>query len=362
MSTADEVALLASKGLFEEAIDAALELEDPTERLNALTDIALHAYGKRNDLLPSLFDDALKILKKIKNSYDRAYAYSKLAYVYSVIGDHENAAEFFDRAADEVARIKSEGDKALALSVLAYYLAISGFIDEAISSFNEAFDMLISASMDYRRKLDVITEVAGMMENAGDALHSRNAIRFYEIAYDIFDKLYINQRAAEVEKKLEVAKIMLYYGYPDVREALLEGRYQFAVSLLQRRLKDPQELFMALLEVAHWMKHVGAAEYLDVLEAAFKLFGSIGLTEENVQRSAAILTDMGELEKALKFALEIKDLEKRDDALAAIALKLAEKKEFADAREVVKAVSNPMLKAKLAGEIGKLEDQYKMEF
>jgi len=67
-------------------------------------------------------------------------------------------------------------------------------------------------------------------------------------------------------------------------------------------------------------------------------------------------------EEALEFARKIADPEKRDEALAAISLKLVERGEFLDARDVVSLVSDSMMKAKLLQEIAKIEEKSGEEF
>jgi tetratricopeptide (TPR) repeat protein len=357
MGELNDIILLASKGLLKEALDGAYEIQDTAERAEAFLEIALRANGIRGEVERIALEEATKLLKKLKDSYDRAYLYSKAAYVHYLIGDGDSSSEFFEKAADEIAKIKDVKEKVLSLGILAYYLALSGLPEEALSQFNDAFEMAVSANIDYRSKIDLLIELGGLIENTGDALHSKDALEFYQMAYDIFDKLYVSHRAAEVEKKLELAKTVYLFGDPEIRKALLEGRYRYAVSLLQKTIDDPQKLLIALLEVSAWLKKVGSPEYLDVLEAAFRLFDRIGLSDKNVQRAAAILTDMGELEKALEFARKIADPEKRDEALAAISLKLAERGEFLDARDVVSLVSDSMMKAKLLQEIAKMEKE-----
>ena len=357
MDSYDDILVLASKGLFDEAVSSAMEINDPFERADALLEIAFRAMGTRKDLIPHLIDAIERTLKKVKESTDRAYLYSKLARFYSSIGNPEKSSEFFERAADEIAKIKDNGERAIAMAILAHDLALAGFVDDAVETFNEAFDTVIAAEMDYRTKLDVITEIASLIESAADRLDSPQAIGLYEMAYDIFDKLRISHRAADVEKKLKLARTLYHHGVPEVRKALLEGRYHYSLKTLEKLYKDPQERFIALLEMANWLKQIGVPEYLDVLERAFELFGRIGLSEVNVQRAAAILTEMGELEKALRFAIDIRDPEKRDDALAAISLKLAERRDFPEAREVTGLISNSMLKARLLEEIARIEEE-----
>jgi len=361
MVEVEDVKVLAVRGLFEDAINLAAQIEEPSDRADALIEVALRAAGSRGDLMQRIMELIEKSLKKIKEPYERAYVLSRLGHLQSRIGNGEEASALFDEAADSIARIKDVGERVLALALMAYYLAVSGFIEDALAVFEEAFNLAVSANMDYRKKLDLIIEVASFIEAAGDALSAGDALRFYEMAYDIFDKLYVSQKAAEVEKKMDVARTVSDFGSPEVRKALLEGRYRYALRSLQKRLKDPQDRFIAMLELAHWLRKVGAPEYLDVIDGAFKLLEGIGLSQTNVQRAAAILTEMGSPERALSFALEIKDPEKRDEALAAVALKLAEGRDFLYAREVAGRVGDSMLRARLLQEIGRIEGRERWE-
>ncbi|WP_297523632.1 tetratricopeptide repeat protein [Thermococcus sp.] len=361
MAAVDDVRVLAARGLFEDAIGLAAQIEEPSDRVDALIEVALRAAGSRDDLMQRIMGLIDKSLKKIKEPYERAYVLSRLGHLHSRIGNVEEASELFDEAADSIAKIKDVREKTLALALMAYHLTTAGFIEDGLAAFEEAFNLAVSANMDYRRKLDLIIEVANFIEAAGDALSAGDALRFYEMAYDIFDKLYVSQKAAEVEKKMDVARTVSDFGSPEVRKALLEGRYMYALKSLQKRLKDPQDRFIAMLELAHWLKKVGAPEYFDVMDEAFKLLEGIGLSQANVQKAAAILTEMGSPERALSFALEIKDPEKRDEALAAVALKLAEGRDFIYAREVAGKVGDSMLRARLLQEIGRIEERERWE-
>ncbi|MDV3103853.1 tetratricopeptide repeat protein [Thermococcus waiotapuensis] len=353
---------LASRGLFDEALEEARKLEDPFDRVDALLEIAIKASGINGMAQQRALGEAVELLRKIKDPYYSAYLSSKVAHVYSLLGDYDTASEFFEVAIDEIARIKDIHEQVMGVCVLAHYLARSGFFEEALARFNEAFELAVSAGIDYRSKIDLLIDVASIMENTADVLDSKDAIEFYKTAYDIFDKLHIGQRAADVEKKLSLARTVYFFGTPEIRKALLEGRYHYAVSLLEKSIKDPQDLFIALLEVSAWVKTVGSPEYLDILGAAFRLFDRIGLSEKNVQRAAVILTTMGELERALEFAMKILDPVKRDEALESIALKLAERKDFSEAFEVAAMVSDPKKKGVLVEKISELKKKLEEEF
>ncbi|ASJ01495.1 tetratricopeptide repeat protein [Thermococcus gorgonarius] len=362
MEKLDNILLLASKGLFDEALEEARKLEDPFDRADALLEIAIKANGVNGIAQHQALEEAVELLRKIKDPYDRAYLSSKIAHVYSLLGDYDTANEFFEIAIDEIARIKDIREQVLGICVLAHYLARSGFFEEALAQFNDAFELAVSANIDYRSKIDLLIEVASIIENTADFLHSRDAIEFYKIAYDIFDKLYVSQKAADAEKKLNLAKTVYFFGTPEIRKVLLEGRYRYVVSLLEKSIEDPQDLFIALLEVSSWAKKVGSPEYLDVLGVAFRLFDRIGLSEKNVQKAAVILTDMDELERALKFAMKIADPAKRDEALRTISLKLAERKDFSEAFEVAALVSDPKKRRDLVENISELKKKLEEEF
>ncbi len=348
----DEVRVMAERGLFEEALQRAWGIRDVELMVEAMVEVARSAVTMRPELSRRILSDAEEGLNKVKDRHGRAVLLSKMAFVHHLLGNGARVSDLFDRAMDSALSIDNRLELGSVLSVIAYYMAMSSFPEESYQAFNDAFDVIMEAEVDYRKKLDTIIEISGLMESAGDELPPRQSLMFYEMAYDIFDKLRINADAVRVEKKMSLARTVRYHGTPELRRLLLEGKFVHAVNLVEKKLRNSPEVFLALLEVALWMKKIENPRYLDVLDKALSKLQRLGdLNAEIVERSAVILTEIGELKKALEFTMKISDGEKRDQALTAIALKLVEDGFSEGARKVAYAISDMQLKKVVMDEI-----------
>ncbi|WP_240910703.1 hypothetical protein [Thermococcus sp. MV11] len=357
MTTREEIEMLIRRGYYDEALSEVEELEDPMDRVEVLTDIAvvIHQRGGPEDWIPSLIEDAMYIAKKLKDPAQKAVAYSVIASALGIIGYEDDAMDFFGRALDITDDIKNPIEKGIVLSTLAYHLAVGGYPESALEVFNVAFDTIIGAEIPYTHKVDGIIRIAELMEKAGDALPSSKALEFYKMAFDIFDKLHVNQRAAVVEKKIDLAKTVYEVGLPEVRESLLKGRYHYALAIVEKKYHGVTRL-IGELEISFWMKRVNNSEYLDVVDRAFAKCENPVFTEANVQKIASLLTEIGSLSRALEFAMEIRDNRKRSEALKAIAVELAKRHEFEDARKVVEGIPDPEIKAEALTEVAAIEE------
>ena len=353
----EEIELLVERGYYEEALSKVHRLKDPLGQIEVLTDIAIaiHEHGGPEEWIPSIMDDALYLARKLKDPSSRATAYSVIASTLGRLGYEEDAMYYFNRAIDETDDIKSPIEKGVVLSTLAYHLALAGYPENAYELFNIAFDTIIGAEIDYNLKVDGIIRIGELLEKAGDALPSNKAFDFYKMAFDIFDKLHVNQRAAVVEKKIELLNTVHEVGLPQIRKALLEGRNHYAIALIEKKYTGVARL-IGELEVALWMKRVNNVEYLDVIEKAFQRCKNPRFTEANVQRIAALLTELGNLERAIEFAKEIKDVRKKSDALRTIALELAKRRDFEEARKIVEDIPDPRIKTEALTEIVAIEE------
>ncbi len=351
MTTLEDIRLLVERGFYEEALEKITELPHPVDQVEALGYLALALAGEGQETWVSeVISDSVYIADKIKDSAEKAIAYAIIGATLSIIEYEEDSVEMFSKALDQAERIKEPVEKGRVLSRLAYQLAISGHSDTAIDLFNTAFDMIIGAEMKYTEKVDGIIRIGELMEKAGDALPAKDAMRFYTTAFDIFDKLHVNQRAAIVEKKMELCRTVMDVGLPEVRTALLEGRNRYALALIERKYRGVMRL-LGELEVAMWMKRVNDREYLDVVDRAFEKSEELRLTENSVQRIAAILTELGSLKRALEFANMITDTRQKSEALKAIALELARRREFEEAFKLAEGIPDEEVKGEAITEL-----------
>ncbi len=354
MEEVDEIKAMVDRGLLDEAFERALGIRDMATRAESLIEVARGSVKLRPELCREALGRASQWIDDVKDPHTRAVLLSKMAFVYSLLG--ENVADIFDEALDSASKIGDRLELGSTLAIIAYYLAASGFADDAYRIFRDAFEAVMSAAIDYRRKLDTVTEVAGLIESAGDELPSEKSVMFYEMAYDIFDKLRLNADAVRLEKKLDLSRTVGYHGTPEIRGLLLEGAFMQAVRMVEKRFQSLDDVFLALLEIALWMKKVNSSSYLDVLERAFsKVKSTEELDLDTVEKSVVILTEMGELKRALSFTMKIRDPERKDQALAAIALELAGRGSYEGARKVAYAISDMKLKNKVMDEIASEE-------
>lgn len=353
----EEINILVERGHYEEALGKIQELADPIERVTALADIAVAIYqhGDPAEWIPGILEDAIYIAKKLKDPSDKVIAYSIIASSLAMIDYEEDAMDFFNRAIDETDSIKSPIEKGIVLSILAYRLALAGYSDNAFEMFNVAFDTIIGAEIGYTHKVDGIIRIGELLEKVGDTLPSNKALDFYRMAFDIFEKLHVSQKAAIVEKKIELAKTVYNVGLPEIRTALLEGRNHYALAFLEKKYSGVMRL-IGELEVALWLKRVNDPEYLEIIDKAFEHCENPRFTDANVQHIARLLIELGNLRRALKFAKEIQNIHKRSEALKAIALELVRRKKFEEVKKVIEIIPDPKIREEVLNEIGTIQE------
>ncbi|WP_297466467.1 hypothetical protein [Thermococcus sp.] len=352
MADLEEIRALAERGQFEDALERVWELEDELDQIEALVDVALaiKRRGGPEDWIPGILEDAEYIAEHSKNPYVRAIGYGMVAFAFHALGYYREASETFNTAIDEAGKIENPLLRGTAIATIAYYVATTGDAKMAMKLFDVAFDVIARAEVEYRAKVDGLLKIAELMENAGDELFAKSAVGFYRTAFDIFDKLHVNQRAGVTEKKLQLAEIMSETGLPEVRRALLEGRYRYALALIRKKFKGASRL-IGELEAALWMKRVNEPTYIDVVEEALREAGNIELSPASAQRVAMLLTQLGSLKDALTFAMKIDDPGRKSSALRGIAMALAEREEYEEARKVAESIPLPEVRAETLRDI-----------
>lgn len=353
-SIADIVAL-AERGQFDEALERVSQLEDDEDQISALTEIALILNEKGlADWAIEVIADAEYIARHSRDVYAKAVGYAKIGWVLFKMGYSKEAVEFLETAIDVVGDIRDALLRGDALARVAYYFALTGDTETAIRLFDAAFDIISQSEVNYRTKVDELIKIGELLEKAGDGLPSQLALRFYRIAFDIFDKLHVNHRAAVVDKKIRLATITEIVGLPEVRKALMEGRYHYALALIRGHFSGVQRL-IGELEVALWMKVVNNPEYVDIADGALKELAEIEISSVDVYRIAHLLTELRYLESALKFAESINDVQKKNAILRGVALALAEYEEYDKAKEIAQRISDPIIRNRTLSEIEAIE-------
>ncbi|AIF68762.1 hypothetical protein PAP_01615 [Palaeococcus pacificus DY20341] len=356
MTDLDEMITLIKKGLWDEALSRVAKLENNLDKVQVLIFIGTELYSHHGDLEGALqiLGDAEYYSNKIKAPARKAIAYANLGFAYSLFGDYESAGELFLRALDNVDKLDKMAEKGEVLGIVAQYLGMAGMIEDAIEYFEEAFDLIVNSKIEYVQKLDLLIKLGDLMVNSGDYLQSKEALYFYERAYDLFDKLRVSDRAADVEKKIYLCRTLPYSGTPEVRKALKEGRYAYITTKVLQSDMSNKDKLIALLEIALWLKKMNILTYKDTVEEALKLMDISELSGEELEHVATLLTELGKLKHALKLAVNISNVEKQSEAFKGIALALAGNGQFIEAERIIKEIPDPDIRNEAMNELKKI--------
>ncbi|AEH24769.1 hypothetical protein [Pyrococcus yayanosii] len=347
--TIEDIVVLAKKGMVEEALKRVEALGDPFDKVLAVVGIAKVV----GDL--AFLQDAAYLLKKVKKKGEKAIAYSEVALAHSLLGDMEKATELFNEALRIVEGLEPKGAGPVA-GIIASRLALAGFIDAALETFEFAFDTIMNLEVDFSKKIDMILQLADLMEETGDDLTSEEALPIYLRAHDIFEKLRVNQRAGTLEKKIELARVLKRGGWPDIRHPVYEGKYQQALHLIQLVLTGENKA-IAILEMALWAKRSMAPERYGLLGRALDELSKTEVSQEGAYEATLLLTELRKINLALKFALSLEDTEKRDIAIKGIIEALIEDEEYEDAKKLVSYISDERLREEVIEKIMLAEGQ-----
>ncbi|ASJ17458.1 hypothetical protein A3L04_10445 [Thermococcus chitonophagus] len=322
-----EIVNMIEKGLIEEALQYLDVLED-IEKVIVLAKASMVTGNFE------LIDDALYILEKsIKKPDDKIIGYSEIAMALAKMGDYESSTEYFNKAIELLNKL-DQYSAAVSAMLIGNRLAKAGFYDSAFETFEYSFDQIIDLDIEVSRKTDLILSLADIIEKTGDELPSDIALKFYERAYDIFDKLKVGQRAGVLEKKIRLAKIFSLTRDPEIRKLSYEGRFKQAIYKAHERFSRDKR-GIVLLEMTLWAKENNMPIKHELLEMALKELENSNTEDKDMKRAVEILTELDEFQKAIEFAEKIRDPKVRDEALAKIAEKLAELGEVKAVREII---------------------------
>lgn len=341
MTALDYVRSLIERGYYEEALEEIGRLDDKLDQLVALKEMISHIINHLGPIewIPEILETMVDIAGDLKTPKERAIGYSVVSSAFKLSGYDQEAYEFIDAALKESSRVKDKVERGRILGDIGYELAVGGQAQDAMSAFDAAFDLIINAEVDYRTKADAVLYLADLLERAGDALFSGEALEFYRTAFDIFDKLGLSQRAGIIEKKLELSRNTMESGHPLVRKALFEGKYHYALALIER-LYDGIPRVLGTLETANWMKRMEDPEYLDVINRAFESLKKVSLTEGGVERIARLLGKIGHTGKILQFVEILDDPRMRYIALKAAAVEMAKLEKLEEAEELLRMIGD----------------------
>ncbi|AAL80440.1 hypothetical protein PFDSM3638_01520 [Pyrococcus furiosus DSM 3638] len=314
----ESVETLVRKGMIEEAIKIVENLQENFDKVIALCKIAELTRDE------SFLEDAIYFLKKIKDHDNKAIGYGEVAKVYALLGYEEESLELFEEAV-KLTKNLNPVDKAITLTILANRLALAGFVDLSLEMFQNAFAEIIELNIELTKKTDLIIQLAEILEASGDALDSENALKFYEMAQDIYKNLKLGQREGIIEKKIELTRTLMHTSYPDIRKLAYEGRFIQALHEIEKRFGGNNVI--PLLELTAWAYKTNVFERLKLKEITMEKLSASKLSDEEKFKVVQLLLEIDDTLKAYEIAITLESQELREKALVLIGLKMIDEGE-----------------------------------
>ncbi len=192
----------AARQLFEESLDACVELKDQHGVGVALNALALNARDRGEfTIASSLFDQCVTIWRELGNSADIARALSNLAGVMKLQGQYERASSLYEEC---LTMFRKAGDTAGAAWTLSYlgdvarekadFIAARSFCEESLSAFRQLSDGWGIAS--------TLSDLATLSCDLGDNAEAR---RLYGESIRMFQELGHKRGIARALESLAVS-------------------------------------------------------------------------------------------------------------------------------------------------------------
>ncbi|WP_087035378.1 hypothetical protein [Thermococcus litoralis] len=348
-----DIVFLVRNGKYEEALELVNNLDNSLDKVLALSAMAKAIYPQDMEMAYGFLEDAEYFSEKIKDKGEKAKALANIASAYYKIGDTEYALELFEDAIKEAEKIKKPEDRIYPLANIAYYMGISGLVDFSLDLFERVFDIVVNLRVNYVKKTEYLIDLGNIIESVGDELPSEEAIKFYERAHDLFEKLRVPAKAATVERKIDLARTLATVGLPEIRKAVSEGKYIYATKLIIRTFND-EKIFIGLLEVALWMKKNETLGYSHIVETALKYLQELQIPKRYLHYVIKLLTELERFKEALKLSMNIEDVELRSEIMAEIAVGMLKSGEIEGAFKIAELIPDIHIRAATVAELRKI--------
>ncbi|MDK2853485.1 MAG: hypothetical protein PWQ92_379 [Thermococcaceae archaeon] len=348
-----DIVFLVRNGKYEEALKLVNNLDNNLDKVLALSAMAKVIYPQDMEMAYGFLEDAEYFSEKIKDKGEKAKALANIASAYYKIGDTEYALELFEDAIKEAEKIKKPEDRIYPLANIAYYMGISGLVDFSLDLFERVFDIVVNLRVNYVKKTEYLIDLGNIIESVGDELPSEEAIKFYERAHDLFEKLRVPAKAATVERKIDLARTLATVGLPEIRKAVSEGKYIYATKLIIRTFND-EKIFIGLLEVALWMKKNETLGYSQIVETALKYLQELQIPKRYLHYVIKLLTGLERFKEALKLSMNIEDVELRSEIMAEIAVGMLKSGEVEGAFKIAELIPDIHIRAATVAELRKI--------
>ena len=293
------------------AEDVARRIEDLRERAEALVDVAgaLTRAGQ-TDRAQRLAEDAVSVAERIEDPRERAEALADVAGVFAETNQLDKALEVGER-------IEVSEERARALADVAGALARTDQVDRSLDLLEQIGDPweCVGTLEDWARA-EAMVDVAGALARTGRTVEAFNVIKRIEECEG-------NMRA--------VIEGMHMLFEADQTDGTLDATNQ---------VEGPSMRVRALVKVAGELAETDKIKARKTVEDAINAAGQIKKSEERV-RIVRALAWVGQTNNAIKLTGQIKESEKRAEALVEVAGALARKGQIDEALDVADRIEYP---------------------
>lgn len=348
----DAISSLIKEGNVEGAIELVLPLEDRTLKLELLCYI-IKELGERYREYPVLLSEALSLALYPVEDKEKVRALGMLSHALASAGDSEKAEKYIMEALKIAKRIEYSLWKAEALAHVAYYLGMMGITGDAFYYFNIALETAEGSKEQYSAILQILSLIADLAIEVGDALNTREAIDFYSIARDIYTSIKKFVSANEIENKIKLVEDAIKNGSFAVKRAIAEGDIDRAITAV--KYLPPEGKAIALLDIAYWLfLHEREDLAKTLLADVYDMLFVEKVRPNDVELIAVVhrFIKIGLVDEALILAEGIRDKNEASKVLYEIALAYARFGKEAKALSIAEGIPNELLREKALKKLG----------
>ncbi|ASJ02971.1 hypothetical protein A3L09_06715 [Thermococcus profundus] len=338
-------------GNYRGAFAEALRERNPFRRAVMIAEIIARSY--REEFVPQL----IEALEEIKSPKELAIAESYTARAFYALEMERDGERHFQRAFEELRRMASPMETAEVLGIIGKNLVLSGRYSDGLKAFRKAFDTLQSARAVYSEVVSGLVNLARRVEMSAEEIPNEIALKFYELASDIYESLGFKLQAREIKEKMKTAEEVFKRGSLAVTELLERGDVDRALQMA--RFLPPGERAVAMLNVSYWLF---IHDYSDLAREVFNdatemlLVGKFKAREGEIEAVAYKFLRVGKLNEAMVLAGLLRDERRFSELMGEIALTYARRGEVEQAKELAMRIGDILIRDKVAKAIREVEE------
>ncbi|NJE07271.1 hypothetical protein E3E31_01710 [Thermococcus sp. M39] len=345
---------LIKGGKIREAIDLAHKISERESKIEVLGHIAakIGSIEEFEEYYFFIVNEILNLIKFFPEEWKQAKAYALLGYVAHEAGRKQDSERYFKIALERIYRLKDPLWIARGLTEVAYYFGISGRLSEAYELFRLAREFIKTPKITNSFYIDLMDRLGKQILAVADKIYTKDALKFYELAREIYEELEMSVRVKAIEQKIALIKMALKEGPSFVRRVLEMGDIDSAIEIIKYLKKE--EKVIALLEVANWLYQNGKQKYaFGIVNDAVSqiLGGKIKFSDRDLAYIANLLISVDMDNEAFQIAMNIKDEFELSKVLGLLAKKFLRKGNIERAKEIAEFIPDEIIRESILHEI-----------